>query len=839
MDTSSTLKGVMFRSKAKWYEEGERNTKYFYNLEKAKYNAKTCYQIIGEEGDELNTIEGILQEQRKFYSKLYSRDKDVTFTMQNSFGVRVPEKLRREQELQLTCQDMEGAIKGMKNCKTPGEDGIPVDFYKVFWTKLQDCFMDMTFYTFEQQIMHQTARKGILNLIPKAGKDTRLIKNLRPITLLNTDYKIIEKAIANKMIPALDHIIHTDQRGFMKNRRISVNIRKMLDIMHQAEKEDLEAVVLSLDFVKCFDKCSFSILHGSLDFFGFGSIIKDWTRILYRDFTVRIQNNGHFSKEIRIEKGVHQGGCCSAVYFLVIAEILALSLRENQDIEGVTWQQIRNLLNQFADDMDIFSKSSEKSIKAIMEELDKFRLQSGFTVSYEKTTMYRIGSLRHSNAEMYNISQCTWSNQDIKVLGVTISHEDILTKNYEGILEKIRKILYAWQNRGLSLIGKVQVVNTLISSLFVYKMMVLPRIPKTLLKNIDNIIREFLWNGGKSKIAYNILQLPKKEGGLNLVNFKKKETALKATWPQILYTEKEYSKLVYKIMRCTTLGEDIWKCSLHPDDIKHLKIPSIFWEDVLRSWSEFNYYKDCRIENQLLWYNSRIRISGKPFYWADLYKNGLVFIHQLFEKGELKTFQQVKEEFGISQLRFNSLQSALSMDFKLELKQLTRSDFLPAPPHNFERYTQITKLSLAKEVYQYISQDVMEIHGKFIKWRVDIPSFEGTLLDFKSLHTDIYKTTNVTKYRSFQYRLLQRALTTNIHLYKWKLAESDLCSFCQTSRETVTHIMWQCTKVQQIWKRMLNHLKERYPDWSIKLDLKNVIFNQVVARKSHAITLQY
>ena len=96
------------------------------------------------------------------------------------------------------------------------------------------------------------------------------------------------------MTPALDQIINKDQRGFMKNRRISVNIRKMLDIMHMAEVKDMEAVILSLDFVKCFDKCSFSILHGSLDFFGFGKIVKDWTKILYTDFSVKIQNDGHF-----------------------------------------------------------------------------------------------------------------------------------------------------------------------------------------------------------------------------------------------------------------------------------------------------------------------------------------------------------------------------------------------------------------------------------------------------------------------------------------------------------------------------------------------------------------
>ena len=296
-------KGVMFRSKAKWYEEGERNTKYFYSLEKAKYNAKTCYKIIDDKGQEITAPHQILDTQRQFYQSLYDVDTDVHFSLENTTGIRVPENIKQQQEIQITIEDLQVAIKGMKNNKTPGSDGIPVDFYKVFWTQLKTPFYDMVQHVYEQNKLHGTAREGILNLIPKAGKDTRYVKNLRPITLLNTDYKIIEKAIANKMIPALEHIIHTDQRGFMKNRRISVNIRKMLDILHEAEAQELEAVVLSLDFVKCFDKCSFSILHGSLDFFNFGCIIKQWTKILYSDFTVKVQNNGNFSQSIKIKKG--------------------------------------------------------------------------------------------------------------------------------------------------------------------------------------------------------------------------------------------------------------------------------------------------------------------------------------------------------------------------------------------------------------------------------------------------------------------------------------------------------------------------------------------------------
>ena len=552
----------------------------------------------------------------------------------------------------------------MNNNKTPGKDGLPIEFYKVFWTKIKKSFYAMMMENYTAGIMHSSAREGVLNLIPKPKKDLRYIKNLRPITLLNTDYKIIEKSIANKMLPALKHIIHKDQRGFMKDRRISVNIRKMLDIMHMANEEDLEAVVLSLDFVKCFDKCSFKILHGSLEYFQFGQIIKNWTKTLYNQFTVKIQNNGHFSQRINVNKGVHQGGCCSSVYFLVIAEILALSLRANQDIEGLSFREIRNLLNQFADDMDIFSLCSEKSIKAIFSELEAFNKQSGFTVSYEKTTLYRIGSLRHSNAKMYDLDQYKWSNQDITVLGVTIAHEDIEQKNYQDIIIKTDKSLKSWENRGLSLIGKVQVVNTLIASLFVYKMMVLPSIPRNIEKIIDNKIREFLWNGKKAKIAYEILQNPKKEGGLNLVNLRKKDIALKATWPKILEKEEEYAKLVYSSMRCSQLGHNIWCCSIAPDDVRTLGIKNSFWEDVLRSWNEYNYYHEYREENQILWYNSRIKISRKIFFWDDCYKRGLLYVHQLYENQKFKSEQKVWEQYGLTTLRYNSLKVALPTGLK-------------------------------------------------------------------------------------------------------------------------------------------------------------------------------
>ena len=831
--TLERIQGVMFRSKAKWYEEGEKNTKYFYSLEKAKYNAKTCYKMVKEDGEEITNPSLILEEQRHFYEELYDVDQDVCFNMQNNSGTVVPETIRKQQQEQLTMKDLEEAIKGMNNNKTPGEDGIPVDFYKVFWNLLKDLFYESMIENFERKELHCSARKGILNLIPKANKDTRFVKNLRPITLLNTDYKIVEKAVANKMIPALEYIIHKDQRGFMKDRRISVNIRKMLDIIHLAQKEDLEAVILSLDFVKCFDKCSFSILHGSLDFFQFGSIIKQWTRILYHDFSVKIQNNGYFSRNIAIKKGVHQGGCCSSIYFLVIAEILAISLRANEEIEGITIQDIKHLLNQFADDMDVFSLASEKSIKAILEELDKFRLQSGFTVSYEKTTLYRIGSLRHSNAMMYNMDQFAWSNQDITVLGITIAHQQLVEKNYSGIVEKTKQILGAWNNRGLSLLGKVQVVNTLIASLFVYKMMVLPQIPPNIVKCLDNTVREFLWNGRKAKIAYNTLQNPKSEGGLNLVNFQRKDSSLKATWPQILANEREYATIVYKVMRVDSLEENIWRCRLNPLDCKQLKISDPFWAQVLESWSYYNYSNNFREENQILWYNSSIKVNKKVIMWKDVYQKGLVYVHQLFENLEFKSAQTVWEEYGLTVLRYNSLKVALPKQWKDFFCTRSKQTFQPIPPHNYDTCIYVYGRSFSSRVYKYMADDILTVHNKYIKWIEELGrDFCESLWDFRKFHIDIYRITNVAKYRSFQYRLVQRGIVTNVQLEKWGMEQTNSCTFCKKEPETLKHLFYYCTFVQQLWSEVYEYCKVKFglSTEMLSVECKNILFNRVMER---------
>ena len=111
---------------------------------------------------------------------------------------------------------------------------------------------------------------------------------------------------------------------------------------------------------------------------------------------------------------------------------------------------------------------------------------------------------------LYDLSQVAWTNEDIKVLGVTIAKDNIIEKNFSEIIVKTRNILNSWTNRNLSLIGKINIINTLISPLFIHKLLVLEDMTDAMYKTINNEIVNFLWNGKKPKIALKILHAPKK-----------------------------------------------------------------------------------------------------------------------------------------------------------------------------------------------------------------------------------------------------------------------------------------------------------------------------------------
>ena len=84
------------------------------------------------------------------------------------------------------------------NDKAPETDGLSKEFYTVFWNEIHELLLDSYNHSLKSGKMSLNQRQGIITLIPKSGKDNRYLKNWRPLTLANQDYKFFSKSMAGR-----------------------------------------------------------------------------------------------------------------------------------------------------------------------------------------------------------------------------------------------------------------------------------------------------------------------------------------------------------------------------------------------------------------------------------------------------------------------------------------------------------------------------------------------------------------------------------------------------------------------------------------------------------------
>ena len=128
-------------------------------------------------------------------------------------------------------------------------------------------------------------RRGIISLIPKKDKDKKYLKNWRPISLLNNDYKIVTKAVALCLEKVLPTIISSNQTGYVKGRYKGESIRIITDMMSFTEKKNIPELAVFLDFEKAFDSIEWCYLQKCLEAFNFGPQLRQWITVLYNNIT--------------------------------------------------------------------------------------------------------------------------------------------------------------------------------------------------------------------------------------------------------------------------------------------------------------------------------------------------------------------------------------------------------------------------------------------------------------------------------------------------------------------------------------------------------------------------
>ena len=222
------------------------------------------------------------------------------------------------------------AIKKGKVSKVPGREGICLEFFKETWEFTKQYFLVIVnnMYTYIDGQITDQQKHDILLCIPN-NSDPERIWDYRPLTLLNSDYKLLTRIIANRMGPWMTNITQWSQHCGPHGNTIFDAAAAIRDVVAYAEISGPPLCVLSIDFKDAFHKISHNYLFELLRIYGFSERFQQRIKGVYDRVTSSIQINGHRSHPTPITISVRQGCPLSILLFALCLNPLIRTLEQN------------------------------------------------------------------------------------------------------------------------------------------------------------------------------------------------------------------------------------------------------------------------------------------------------------------------------------------------------------------------------------------------------------------------------------------------------------------------------------------------------------------------------
>ena len=125
----------------------------------------------------------------------------------------------------------------------------------------------------------------------------------------------------------------------------------------------------------------------------------------------------------------------------------------------------------------------------------------------------RIGSIKNSDCIIMTQPALKWTSEPTKILGITLTPDitRMVETNIKPLIEKIKNLIQIWCQRKLTLFGKVTVIKSLLESQLVYRLSTLPSPSSEMLKALDKILYNFLWDNKPHKITKKMTTKPRAE----------------------------------------------------------------------------------------------------------------------------------------------------------------------------------------------------------------------------------------------------------------------------------------------------------------------------------------
>jgi len=824
---------LIFRSRAKWAEEGEKSTKYFLNLLKDRQKKLQIRRIISN-GQTFIKQDEITKAIGKFYKKLYSKQDNLKKVDQSEKMFQGLPKLSDEDcEMLKQPISLEELTRTLNTCKesAPGLDGISYDTYKSLWSQAGPLILGAWEYSNKIDETSVSQRNSVITLLEKKGKDRSIIENLRPISLSNCDIKICTKAIALRTNLILHKLVDKTQTGYVPGRQVTDNNRLIEEIIDMAHDKNELYYLVTLDARKAFDSVDHQYLLDILKVYNFPQEYIKWISILYRNLESSVLVNGFLTDPFGIGQSVKQGDALSCALFILSIEPLIRSIRNNTLIEPITLNDIDggDEINtaSFADDITALAKNIE-AVKHIISEYDKFSSYSGISLNVAKTEIMIIGKKDRtpikfsitSRGETYDI----YDQEAVTICGITFSNNKDLAykENITNKIIKLERQLDIWRGRQLTLEGKILIVKTFGISQLIYSLQ--STVIKTEdLRKIDDIIFRFIWNIKKSnkissgKINRTIMKAEIEKGGLNAPDIEiiDKSIKYKNLLRHTQTTSKHPLASIYKskLENCNFSFENFHSngtvngflglgIKMHKEVGKKItnNIKLICNDDGIHK----NYHSFVQNINLI---RNQYTNANQNHMLHRLLIHNIINFYDLYKEKTNPRFQHLALDV---QLVYYS--------FPIELRTLISKQTRTHPPIRDEVEIALNKWIEVSRIPTKVIKGIFSTSQTLPNPLIKIIEKHNIRCDIDYLNPYLCLKQSVknVRFRNIQYKILQNIYPTMKHLHTWKIKQNPECGACGLI-ETIEHATYKCHIANSTFKKLSEILNIEMPTYETVL----------------------
>ena len=535
------------KSRVSWLQVGDRNTPYFHLMANARQAINHIHYLENAAGRRYESQSDIHDHCISYFSGLLGKSVEPPLFIQEDISGLFQFSCSDSQQDLLaspfSSEEIKAAFFSLPRNKASGPDGYCPEFFMRTWSVVGgEVTASVSEFFTSGSLLNQINATNLV-LIPKIPNASKT-SDFRPISCLNTIYKVISKLLADRLKEIIGLAVGHSQSAFILGHLLSENVLLATEIIHCYNKHGVEpSGMLKVDLRKAFDSIRWDFVVASLRAINVPERFVNWIHTCISSESFSISVNGHTGGYFRSTQGLRQGDPLSSYLFVLAMEVFSGLLRSRFNSGYIRYHphteepDISHLM--FADDVMIFFDGSGSSLHGINETLDDFAGWSGLHMNREKTQLFHAGL---SPAEANELTAYGYSSGTlpIRYLGLPLMHRKLKVGEYSPLTDKLSSRFQAWATKSLSFAGRALLLKTVIMGLVIFWISTFS-LPKSCINKIESLCSKFLWSGSidsraNAKVSWKTLCLPKAEGGIGLRSFKRWNTTLLLRFVWLLFS---------------------------------------------------------------------------------------------------------------------------------------------------------------------------------------------------------------------------------------------------------------------------------------------------------------